>query len=172
MEEPTAPPASSAGQIQEAPSGLIRRLVSVNRKRSRQAVLDDTGFVQYANRNVLAWMPRGEGDKVEACFFHIGRRAYYHDLLQEYRSRGHVPADPYSLAQVNIDDRTFMNSCPNVTIWQDVNGIWCFAAFRRLLGKRSVIIGHELAPEVKEWREDWWYAGLAVPTDSAADKAD
>jgi hypothetical protein len=140
----------------DAISDLISRLVSVKRNRTPQQALDATKRVQYTTASVVNSMPKGEGDKVEVVFFKVGHYVSDTDLEKEYELRGLKPADPYSLAAANEADPTFADEHPNGTHWKDADGKWCFAAFRRWVGERSVGVGRR----VSDWSDDWWFAGF------------
>jgi len=140
----------------EALSGMIVRPVKVDRTRSPKDILDATGRTQYTDKGVVKAMPKGEGDEVEVCFFKIGRAISDDNLESEYALRGLIPADPYSLAQVNADYPAFADERPNGTHWKDTDGKWCFAAFDRWGGERSVYVDRSDV----SWDDDWWFAGL------------
>ncbi|HEY4510193.1 MAG TPA: hypothetical protein VJC15_04405 [Candidatus Paceibacterota bacterium] len=141
----------------EAESNLISRLVPVNRKRTGQEALDATGRKQYTDRGVVESMPHGEGEEVEVCFFRIGRYVSDAELEEERKLRGLTESvDPYSLAQVNADDPAFADDHPNATHWKDANGKWCYAAFGRWSGGRSVSVDRR----GRGWLGHWWFAGL------------
>ena len=52
----------------EAVSNVITRRAKVDRAKSPQEALDTTGRKQYTNREVVAAMPRGEGDEADPAF--------------------------------------------------------------------------------------------------------
>jgi hypothetical protein len=140
----------------ELVSNLITRRVKVNCQLTPQAVLDATGRKQYTNSDVVANMPKGEGDEAEVVFFKLGRYVSDADLEKEYEKRGLKPADPYSLSAVNEADPAFADEKPNGTHWQDENGCWCFATFNRWnAGERYVYVYRNGG-----WGVGWWFAGL------------
>ena len=141
----------------EAMSNVIVRRVKVDRSRNPQQVLDATGRKQYTDRGVVESMPHGEGEEVEVCFFRIGRYVSDAELEEERKLRGLTESvDPYSLAQVNADDPAFADDHPNATHWKDANGKWCYAAFGRWSGGRSVSVDRR----GRGWLGHWWFAGL------------
>jgi hypothetical protein len=140
----------------EVISNLIVRTTKVNRARTPQQVLDATGRKQYTNSDVVATMPRGEGSEAEVIFFKLGRYVSDNELEKEYELRGLKPADPYSLAAVNEADPAFADGHLNCTHWQDVNGKWCFSAFDRWGGERSLGVRRLDS----DWYDGWWFAGL------------
>ena len=93
---------------------LIRR-VHVNRTRSLQEALDATGRDQYVSKWAAKSMPKGDGEKVDVIFFKLGRIIKSREFEQGYTVRGLIPADPYSLAQVNANEPTFADNHPNAT---------------------------------------------------------
>lgn len=135
---------------------FITRRVVVNRARSPQEVLDTTGRKQYMAKEVVAGMPRGEGEEVEVIFFKVGRYISDGDLEKEYELCGLKPADPFSQAAVNEADPVFADEHPNVTHWKDVNGRWCYSAFFRWRGRRYVSVYRDGS----DWHVDWWFTGL------------
>jgi len=140
----------------EAMSNVIVHCVKVDRTRTPQQVLDATGREQYTARDVVAGMPRGEGEEAEVVFFNLGRYVSDEGLRDEYTARGLKPADTYSLAKVNEDDASFADTHPNSTHWRDANGKRCFAAFHRRYGWRYVRVYRR----DDGWHGDWWFAGL------------
>ncbi len=140
----------------DAISACIIRTVKVDRKRTPKEVLKATGRNQYVTDNVVAKMPKGEGDEVDVVFFKLGRYISDNDLEKEYELRGLIPADPYSVAAVNEADPAFADERPNGTHWKDKDGNWCFAAFIRWSGVRVVRVDRG----VNAWNGRWWFAGL------------
>ena len=141
----------------EAVSDLISRTFTINRTRQPQQVLDDTGRKQYIDRGVVDSMPRGQGETGEVIFFKVGRFISDDNLGKEYELRGLVPADPYSLAQVNKSDPSFADTHPNGTHWKDADGKWCFATFRRWIGDERDV---NVRRNDSDWFDRWWFAGL------------
>ena len=140
----------------EAFSNMIVRHVRVDRSRPPQQVLDATDRRQYTDSSVVKNMPKGTGEETDVCFFKLSRSISDADLEKEYALRGLIPADPYSQAQVNIDDPSFADEHPNGTHWQDANGNWCFAAFVRWDDERAVNVRRC----DDDWLDRWWFAGL------------
>lgn len=139
----------------DAISDLIIRRVPVNRSRAPKEALKATGRNQYVDDSVVANMPRGEGDEEEVVFFKLGRWISDDDLEKEYGLRSLVPVDPYSLAAVNEADPAFADEHPNATHWKDSSGKWCYAAFGRWYGERSVHVRRR----DDGWNDDRWFAG-------------
>lgn len=140
----------------ETVSDLIVRRVKVNRGRTPQEAFKATGCNLYVSDDVVATMPRVEGEETDVYFFKLNRYISDADLEKEYQLRGLTPADPYSLAAVNEADPAFADERPNGTHWQDRKGEWCFAAFDRWRGERDVRVGRYDGG----WHAYWWFAGL------------
>ena len=141
----------------EAVSDMIVRHVKVNRAHSPRQCLEATGRRLYADDSVVETMPCGDGEDVEVVFFRVGRFISDADLDKEYGLRGLKPADPYSLAQANIDDPALADDRPNGTHWKDTQGKWCYAAFCHWHGERYVNVNRD---DVVAWSGHWWFAGL------------
>ena len=139
----------------EAISNLIVRHVTVNRKRSPMEALDATGRKQYTDNSVVVGMPRGEGKETDVFFFKFDRYVSDNDLEKEYELRNLKP-DPIAQVAVNEADPAFADEHPNGTHWKDENGNWCFAAFGRRGGGRSVGVGRD----DHGWLGGWWFGGV------------
>jgi hypothetical protein len=139
-------------------ANLITRVVKgINRTITPKQVLDATGRTQYTDKDVVASMPRGQGEDKEVVFFKLSRSISDEDLEKEYALRGLKPADPYSLAKVNQDDPAFADANPNSTHWKDENGKWCYAAFIQWNdGERCVDVDRRDIG----WNDSWWFAGV------------
>jgi hypothetical protein len=135
---------------------MIVRLVRPNRNLKPRQALEATGRNPYVNDEVVANMPRGEGDETEVIFFKVGRFLSDDDLEKEYELRGLKHADPYSVAKANEDDPTFADDHPNGTHWRDENGKWCFVTFDGWGGGRYV----DCSRNDNDWSDSWWFAGL------------
>ena len=145
----------------EAMDSIIVRRTKVDRSRAPCKALESTGRKLYVNDNVVAAMPKGEGEEVDVCFFKLDlseRGGWISDngLEKEYALRGLKAADPYSQAAVNEADPTFADDHPNATHWKDADGKWCFAIFSQWLDECYV--------HVNRYDNDWygigWFAGL------------
>lgn len=141
----------------DAVSEMIVRTVKVNRTLSPKEALDATGRAQYTDKDVVAKMPKGDGEETEVFFFKLGRFVSDNDLDKEYELRGLKPADPYSVAKVNQDDPAFADEHPNGTHWKDEKGKWCCATFRRWDGGVRDVGVHR---DDYGWRACWWFAGV------------
>lgn len=115
-----------------------------------------TGTIN-ADEEVLANAPVETNGKLD--FFNVGKHISDDSLAEEYKSRHLVPASIYQLAvwcEANKDDdRKYF-----ATHWKDSKGKWCYAAFDRWDGGRSVSVGRS----GYGWDDDWWFAGLRNDT--------
>lgn len=146
----------------EAVSNVVIRRVKVDRGRKPKDVLTLIEYNFFADNDVVEAMPKGEGGEVNVFFFKPdlcsqNGRISDDDLEKEFELRGLKPADPYSLAKVNQDDPTFADERPNGTHFKDGSGNWCFAAFGRRFGERSVRVNRSDVG----WSDIWWFAGIA-----------
>ncbi|MDP3962308.1 MAG: hypothetical protein Q8Q03_00350, partial [bacterium] len=126
-----------------------------------QQVLDATGRKQYLNRDVVATMPKGEGDEVEVVFFKpdLSNRDGFisdDDLEKEFELRDLKPADPVSVAVVNEADPALADEKPHGTHWKDAEGRWCYIVFHCEFGERVVVV-YRLDGV---WDDHWWLAGV------------
>lgn len=146
-------------------STMFSRTVTVDRTLTPQQALDATSRVQYTDKHVVAAMPRGTGTTREAVFCKLGRFVSGNNLEQaladHLRAAGLNPdeweiIDPFTLAKVNQDDPAFADTHPNGTHFKDVDGKWCFAAFDRWDGGRSVIVDRYEGG----WDDCWWFASV------------
>jgi hypothetical protein len=138
------------------PNDFIIFHVAVNRKRNPMETIDATGWTKRVDPDVVAAMPRGEGDEIDVVFFEIRRSASNEDLEKEYEVRGLKPADPYSLIAVNAENPAFTDKHLNSTQWKDADDKWCSATCARWPNEYCVGIGRQGG-----WcAGPGWYAGI------------
>ena len=142
-------------KLVEAVSDLIVRNVAVGRSLTPQEALTATGRKQYVDDEVVATMPRGEGNEGETVFFKLDRWVSDDELKKEYELRGLIPEVPYTLAAINAADPAFADNHPSVTHWRDAGGRWCYVAFRRWHDERRVYVRRYDG----QWHDSWWFAG-------------
>lgn len=144
---------------------VVRELGKVDRTRTPQEVLKATGCKQDVYDGVVKSMPSGVGDGPEEVFFFKpdfsakGMNVFDRDLDEAYSLRGLVPADPYSLAEINRADPTLVSTHPNITFWRDAEGHLCYCRFA---------VRNDGARGVRSYRYDddladgWWLAGVRI----------
>ena len=135
----------------EAISGIIIRRVKVDRTRTPQEVIDATGRTQYVDKNVLATMPKGEGDEVDVYFVPTKRLVPVKEVPAFLAQNGLVP-DPRAQAAVNEADSAFADKYPNGTQW----GNNCCLMFPRWDGERNVFCRHD----DNDWNGHWFLSGV------------
>src|SRR3989344_1061665 len=131
----------------EAQSEIIIRRVRVDRSCSPQEVIDATRRNKYVDDDVVATMPKGEGDEVDVHFVPTKRFVPVKEVSAFLAQYGLVP-DPRAQAAVNEADPAFADKYPNGSQWGDN----CCLAFRRWFGKRDVSCGHC----DDDWRDRWF----------------
>ena len=133
----------------------------VNRSLTPQQVLDATNRRQYTNSAVVATMPSngtGVQENVTVEFFPIRKNVSSDEAAKAYEEHGLTP-DLYAQAAVNEADPAFADKYPNGTQWQDADGNWCYAAFRRSDGERYVFVHRN----DYDWLDCWWLGGVRKP---------
>lgn len=142
----------------------IVRSVKVNRGRTPKEMIDATDRKQFINYDALAAMPGGhksgsKGEEIEVYFFkffNTNRLFNAKEIKEEYEARGLEP-DPYAVAQVNIDDPTFADACPNAAQWNIRDGEFGYAMFYPWGEDRRVCVDcfdHVSLPG------PWWFGGV------------
>lgn len=135
-------------------SNLIIRRVTVDRSMTPQEALKATGRTRFFSVEVVNNMPQGEGDEVEVVLFNLGRLVDDDELDKEFKLRGLVPVDPFTLAAFNAANPTFADEHPNVTYWEDVNNDHCCAVFDSFCSVRVLCRGGQ------KWNGRLWFAGV------------
>lgn len=138
----------------QAESTIITRMVKVSRTRTPEEAIAATGRVPYIDQDVLAAMPRGEGDEVTVYFIKLGKWLSPYKLEQEVDRAGYRLADVYSAAAVSEADKAFADDHPYAVQWRDSDGEPCYASFSRWGGERDVYV---YRCEDK-WYDDWSFA--------------
>lgn len=137
---------------------IVHVVTGIDRGRKPQEAIDATGRRQYVDREVVATMPRCDGDQVELEFFKLDLSARggwisNSDLQKEFESRKLVP-DPMAQIAFNKANPAFADDHPNATLWKDADGKWCYLAFY-LCVERRVDCGRN----EHGWHENWWFVG-------------
>lgn len=129
---------------------------------SPQEALDSTKRIQYVNQEVLGNMPPGTGSEV--TFFKLNGYATAKEIDTEYNTRGLI-ASPVDVCAFDVENPEKMDEMEYVgTQWKDGSGNWCFAAFLRFRGERSVYVDRNY----DGWNDRWWFAGVPAPGSVAA----
>jgi hypothetical protein len=139
----------------EANSGMIIRHFKVDRTKTPKQMIDATGRKQYVDDGVLATMPTDGPEEGDLYFFPGKRFTPAAELAARYESLELVP-DPYAQSQVNTDDSSFADEHPNGVQWQDDQGDFCFAAFRRWFVVERFV---DVDRNARDWADRWWFAG-------------
>lgn len=146
--------------IKELNTEIIRK-VKVNREQSPGDALRARARTLYNwnGNSFITEMPKGKGQNALVFFFKLNRRIDDEALEEEYKIRGLVPADPYSLAAVNADDAdwNFSKKYRNVTHWKNNKSEWC-----------SIIFSQQYVSEDRAdtnrgnrtYSENIWFAGM------------
>ncbi len=155
-------------ELAEVMSDILVRLVeNIDRTRKPEQVIAETGRRQYVDSEVVAAMPRGQGETAKLVFFKPAKSAYKNGILScaaladEYKKRGLKP-DAEALADYNKKNPEFADQMPNGCQWKDAQGNYCFVSFDRWDDERGVHVRrHDRA-----WGDYWSFAG--VPDESSA----
>jgi hypothetical protein len=122
-----------------------------------------TGRKPLVELDVVALMPRGDGEWTEVHFFKPDNSAFNAEgvltdqaLDHEYVKRGLKPADMYSIVFVDKADPSLVLSYPYATHWKDVEGNWCHGAIVNFEGERRLHVNRS----VRGWKQHWYFAGI------------
>lgn len=140
----------------EAEAKIIRHTVAVDGSLPPEAVIKATGRKQCINNDVVATMPRSEGDSVIIEFIPLEKRMNNEAVDQLLAEHGLIAVDLFALAAHNTADPDFATACPCFTHWQDAKGNWCFAAFYDWLDEQRVYVSRRQ----DAWSGRWWVAGV------------
>jgi len=135
----------------EAQSEIIIRRVRVDRSRSLQEVIDATGRNKYLSDDVVATMPKGEGDEVDVYFIPTKRFVPVNEVPAFLAQYGLVP-DPRAQAAVNEEDQAFADEHPNGSQWGDN----CYLTFDRWIDGRDVYCYRRDGG----WSDRWFLSGV------------
>ncbi len=139
----------------EAISNMIVRHVRVDRSRTPQQAIAATRRVEYCNDVVVKTMPTGEGDEVDVYFVPT-KRSVPAAELDAFLAQYGLVSDPRAQAAVNEADPAFADEIPNGSQWVDAEGEYCYLAFDRWRGLRSVYCSRY----GRSWDDSWWFAGV------------
>lgn len=115
------------------------------------------GHTLYCDGDVLKNAPMGITGELE--FFTLRKYISDDDLVHEYASRGLTPATLEDLIAFDENSQSKMDEMLNVaTHFKDADGNWCFVAFGRWDGGRSVSVGRG---DGDDWSGRWWFGGVS-----------
>jgi hypothetical protein len=134
---------------------IVRHVKDIDRMRTPQQMLEDTGRVPYANPTAVEGMPRDGRDEDDVYFIPLSRSTSPAEAEETLKSFG-LKRDPYAQAKVNKDDPAFADDRPNAAQWQDSEGRWCYATFGRWDDERVVGVDRD----VIDWLDGWWFGGV------------
>ena len=135
---------------------MIIRHVCVDRTRTPEQVIDDTGRVRgYIEQDVLDSMPMSGKVEDDAHFFDLDYDATPKELDLEYDKHGLKP-DPVAVAQAMADDPAFADERPVAVQWRDGEGRACYAVFDRWCDERGVGVGRRGS----HWDRDDRFGGV------------
>ncbi len=135
----------------EAQSEFIIRHVRVDRTRAPMKVINATGRNKYLDDDVVATMPKGEGDEVDVYFIPTKRLIPVNEVAAFLAQYGLVP-DPRAQAAVNEADPTFADKYPNGTQWVNDCYLTCF----RWYDERYVLCNRN----AYDWNDRWFLSGV------------
>ncbi len=121
-----------------------------------QQLLNESGFIQYINKEVVNSAPKLKLKKgAKIYFFKLDK--YYTDdeLKEEYEKRGLIPCDAYMLAKQAkdfISEKKYL-----FTHWKDQDNKWCFAAFGEWDGGGRRVSVDSYG---SRWFDHWWASGV------------
>jgi hypothetical protein len=143
-------------RAEEISSMLVHHVENVDRGVSAYDLLKLTQRKLHVEHPLANSLPRDGRESDDVFFFRIPRGTRNIDLEQVFAKRGLKPADPYALAQVNLDDEAFSGRYPNATYWRDEMGRFVGLAFYEKDGARSIIVDSSDGV----WHDQWWLAGV------------
>ena len=136
----------------------LSKTATVNRDLSPREVLEATGRRWYSGFSAEDTMPSsGSGVQkgVIVKFFRLEKFTSFEELFRQYDELG-LAADPYSLSQVNIDDRFFADQHPNCSVWIAADRLY-FITFDCTDGSRNVTVGCG----GRGLSANWWPSGVS-----------
>ncbi|MFA6588198.1 MAG: hypothetical protein WCT08_03955 [Patescibacteria group bacterium] len=134
----------------------VRRIL-VDRSRTPQQMIDATGLVKYTDKEVVESMPIGNGEITDVYLFsdwYSGDSLYDEEVDSQYARRGLIACDPFSLAQVIIDDPSLVERHIG-THWKDGKDRWCRIEFDQWRRDECVFVNRT----TDKWRY-CWLAGI------------
>ncbi len=119
-------------------SEMFTRIVRVNRSQTPlQALEAFTNHKQYLTESVVSGMPLGTDEEVTLHFFPIKKGLSSAEFEAEFKKRNLKP-DPMAQAEYNEKNPAFADRYPNVSLWKNEDGHFCYALWRDWDGYRRV----------------------------------
>ncbi len=140
---------------------IVHTVRTIDRSRSNEQVLIDTGRKIYSDSAVVATMPRGTKSSARLHIFNVDKSKYKdgvlscNDLAEEYRQRG-LRVDVEALADYCKKNPAAADEKGLACQWIDADGKYCFAAFYRWPDARRVYVSRGGL----DWHDDWSFAGV------------
>lgn len=154
--------------IAQTMTGLVVRVVKVNRARSTLDALKACGRILYVNEQVAATAPRGTAKRQKLKYFVPRPECYVNGWLSpqkledEYKFHG-LAVDLQAQTDDNAANPEFADGKPNACQWKDKDGNWCFATFYRWLDERRV----DVSRNDGDWDDLWSFAGIPQESSGA-----
>jgi hypothetical protein len=131
---------------------VIVRKVKVDRNRTSEQVLAATG----KRVTIAGNMPNGAGEEVDVFFFPITKSPDKYTIYWGLKLHG-LKADPYAVAQVNIDDPEFATTHPNGTLWERNPNSGSNSDWSHLQVTAEFV---EVSISWQRWHGEWWIGGV------------
>lgn len=134
----------------------------VNLKLTFQEALRETRRKITLEEPPIDGIPRGTSERVSVHFFKPGRVIDGLDVLEEYKLRGLVPVDPFSLAAIFRlrneygEHSGFIRFSKIATPWTDPKGDLCYEVFDYWGEEYWVVVRRNNL----RWSDDYWFAGV------------
>ena len=119
-----------------------------------------------SDTSILESIPRGTGEEVEVCFFMVNGNFTDDEIERECKKRKLIPADPYSIVAVNMEDPGFAEDKVLSTHWKGVDGVWYRADFWRARARSLEMYGKfkiSICKDLIFYRPGTWFAGIKKP---------
>lgn len=144
---------------------VVRLVRGINRECTPQQAVDTvvaTGRTPYINSEVVATIPRGEGDEAKFAYVELGK---YCDSNAAAMARvAELGYEPYNDVRAVIEDLRQHpdladDNKPIVCFWTDTQGRIYWIAFSRWYDERNVCVDRD----GDVWFEDWRVAARKCP---------
>lgn len=144
---------------------VVRVVTGIRRDRTPREALEATGRQLYVNDDVVASMPKGEGEFAELAYYKPDR--YFSSnqaALDGLAEDGWEPVDdPVAVIADMEANPAFADDRPVAVLWKDAQGRICWMVFLRWYDERHVgVYRYDSA-----WDERWWFAVCPKKTSDA-----